>query len=153
MNDHTGFDTEFDQRSFITFRLAKLQNALNTQASKLLKRHGNVTLTEWRILIAISVSDMGQMADISRHSGFDKGQVSRGVKSLTKKGLVTSVADDEAARAQVLHVTPDGKAIIDAVLPHMLARTARIERDVGAESMKHFDRVLTLMEDAAKVEF
>jgi len=153
MNTHSNPTADFDQRTFITFRLARLQNALNSQAAKLLKRHGNITLTEWRILIAISVSEMVQMADISRHSGFDKGMVSRAVKSLVRKGLVESVADAADARAQLLKVTAGGLAVKDEVLPQMMARTARMERDISPESMAHFNKVVRHLEAAAKIEF
>jgi len=37
---------------FITFQLSRLQNALNSQASHILKIHSDLSLTEWRAIIA-----------------------------------------------------------------------------------------------------
>ncbi|MEM8578849.1 MAG: MarR family winged helix-turn-helix transcriptional regulator [Pseudomonadota bacterium] len=152
MNDHTGFDTEFDQRSFITFRLASVQNALNAQAGRVLKSHCNLTLTEWRVLLLIDVWDMAQMSDMTRLAGLDKGQVSRSVKSLTAKGYVASGAAEDDARAQHLSVTESGHALQRRVLPHMLSRQERLVRDIDADEMRIFNKVLDRLADGAKLD-
>jgi len=152
MNTMPKFDQDFDQRSFVTFRVASVQNALNAQAGRILKAYCDLTLTEWRILLLITVWNMDQMSDMTRVAGLDKGQVSRSVKSLTTKGYITSGADKSDARAQILQVTASGEALKERVLPHMLKRQERLVRHVSHDDLVAFQRVLDHLGEAAKFD-
>lgn len=152
MNTQSAFDPEFNERQFITFRLANLQNALNTQAGRVLKAKCDLSLTEWRILLLITVWEIDHMAAITRTASMDKGQVSRAARKLADKGYVVMSADETDARAQVLEVTPEGKALQERVLPYMLRRQERLQRDITAEELRVMHSVIDKLADAARLE-
>lgn len=143
---------DFDRHAFLTYRLAGLQNQLNAQATRVLGRHADITLTEWRLLLLISVFEKSSMAEITRDAAMDKGQVSRAVKSLEQKGYLATQADRNDARARVLKVTAEGLALKNRMLPRMERRQQRLTRDISAEDLAAMQRVLDALEDAARID-
>lgn len=152
MEPKSSFPEPFDPNSFVTFRLAGLQNKLNTQATRLLSRYSDITLTEWRVLMLVSIWDKASMAQITRDAGMDKGQVSRAVKSLKGKGYLRTRADKGDARARRLGVTEAGDALREALLPRMLRRQDHLMRDVPEGDRAAFLRVLGALEHGAAAE-
>ncbi|MEL7099702.1 MAG: MarR family transcriptional regulator [Pseudomonadota bacterium] len=152
MNAQDTLFVPFNKSNFVTYQLASLQNKLNAQASRILSKHSNLTLTEWRILLMVSVWDMDSMAAITRESGMDKGQVSRAVKSMADKGYMRTVNDKTDARALVLQVTEDGLRVKEDVLPRMSRRQERLMKSVTDEDRAAMERVINALEDASRID-
>lgn len=142
----------FEPNAFVTFRLARLQNKLNAQATRLLRRYSDISLTEWRVLLLVSAWDSTSMAQITRDAGIDKGQVSRAVKSLKSKGYLRTRANKVDARARRLRVTDAGDALREALLPRMLRRQDHLLRDVPEGDQAAFERVLDALDHGARAD-
>lgn len=146
------FPEPFEPNAFVTFRLAGLQNKLNTQATRLLSRYSNITLTEWRILMLVTFWDKATMTQITKEAGLDKGQVSRAVKSLETKGYLRTRTDRGDGRARRLYVTKEGDALREVLLPPMLRRQDHLLHDVPEADRAAFLRVLSALEHGARAE-
>lgn len=136
-------------KSFVTFRLARLQSRLNAQAMRLLKAHSDLSLTEWRVLGVIALLEQGTLSDIVRETELDKGQLSRGITSLVKKGYLRSKVNKSDQRQHNLHLTQSGQALHDTILPVMRNRQRHLTAEIDPVALDTMLRVLDQLEHAS----
>jgi DNA-binding MarR family transcriptional regulator len=118
---------------FLTFRLTRLSNALRTNMTKRYLEEFGLSLPEWRLLALVTRFSPLRFSELTSRSSMDKGQVSRTLRIMTKRGLTKmkalkrGTAYAEALAAPVIvSVTPKGKALYKAVLPTAQRRQAEI---------------------------
>ena len=147
MNDDT---PPLNLRAFLTFRLARLQAQINSQAQHILRTHSDVGQTEWRVLIL--VADMGQstMATVVRDGQIDKAQVSRAVKALIKKDYLSSEIDPSDHRQSILSLTPAGYAVYERVVPLMRARQKHMTDTLTPDEVATMFSVIDRLEEASQ---
>lgn len=109
---------------FATFRLTRLSNALRTNVTKRYLEEFGLSLPEWRLLALITRLAPLRFSELTSRSNMDKGQVSRTLRVMSKRGLAKmkalkrGTAHAEALAAPVVvSVTPKGKALYKTVLP------------------------------------
>jgi DNA-binding MarR family transcriptional regulator len=110
---------------FLTFRLTRLSNALRTGLTKRYLEEFELSLPEWRLLALIARFAPLRFSEITSRSSMDKGQVSRTLRVLSKKGLAKmkairtsgSRAAEALAAPVMVSITPKGRALYAAVLP------------------------------------
>ncbi|ASM73033.1 MULTISPECIES: MarR family winged helix-turn-helix transcriptional regulator [Roseobacteraceae] len=149
MKDNAQPPSQFDMRQYLTYRLAKLQNALNAQAAQMLSAHSNLTLTEWRVLFILRTMSTATMSMIVQESRLDKAQISRAVKALVEKGYVATVQDENDQRRQLLSATPEGRELKDRLLPVMMRRQQALTDGLQKDEVETFFRVLQQLEEVA----
>lgn len=118
---------------FATFRLTRLSNALRTNVTKRYLEEFGLSLPEWRLLALVTRFSPLRFSELTNRSNMDKGQVSRTLRVMTKRGLTkmkalkrgTAYAEALAAPV-VVSVTAKGKALYKAVLPAAQRRQAEI---------------------------
>jgi DNA-binding MarR family transcriptional regulator len=120
---------EPDLTGYVTFRLSRLQAALNAQAAQLLAAGAGLTLTQWRILALIGADGQTTHGALMRSAAFDKGMLSRTLAAMIEQGLLSDARDDVDHRRQILRITPLGVMKRDQAAPLMKARRARLMRD------------------------
>ena len=137
--------------SFVTFRLARLQSSLNAQAIALLKSRANLSLVEWRLIQVLRMFDTASMTEIAAIVQMDKGQLSRKIAAMVKKGLLRVEKDKRDQRVQHLHVTQAAQEISAQMMPTMQARQDMLLKDVSKEDLAAFYRVVDSIEAASKI--
>lgn len=149
MNDTTKTANRFGKglTSFVTYRIARVQNRLNAQAAAILRKHTNLSLTEWRILSIVNLIGPTTASAISREVNMDKGQISRAVKPLASAGLLASVEHEHDHRQTILQLTPRGKSIVDANVQIMRERQAQLTHDIDDAELEAFYRVLDKLQN------
>jgi DNA-binding MarR family transcriptional regulator len=118
---------------FVTFRLTRLSNALRTNVTKRYLEEFGLSLPEWRLLALVTRLSPLRFSELTSRSNMDKGQVSRTLRVMTKRGLTkmkalkrgTAYAEALAAPV-VVSVTAKGKSLYKAVLPAAQRRQAEI---------------------------
>lgn len=138
-----------DLSSFVTFRIARVQNTLNAQASATLAAHCDLTLTEWRMLASIEARGQTTAAEIARHTQIDKGQVSRAVKSLKGRALLKAGAAATDQRQQTLTLSAQGRAVFERVVVVMRKRQEMLTQDIAPEDLRTFFSVLDKLQARA----
>lgn len=125
--------TSLHIEDFITFRLTRLSNALRTNVTKRYLEEFGLSLPEWRLLALVTRLSPLRFSELTARSNMDKGQVSRTLRVMTKRGLTkmkalkrgTAYAEALAAPV-VVSVTAKGKALYKSVLPAAQRRQAEI---------------------------
>lgn len=118
--------TAIDLRKLLTYRLARLNAQLNSQAIRILKRTIGVSLTQWRVLVVLDSNGDMSSSSIVRAASLDKGQLSRTLKPMMDEGLIRSTQSQADNRIFVLSMTEKGRALYDKALPEMRARQKRL---------------------------
>ena len=137
--------------SFVTFRLAKLQSSLNAQATAILKTKAGLSLVEWRLIQTLRIFEDVTMSEIADFLQMDKGQLSRNVKAMLKKGLLRSERDTEDKRVQHLYLTKAALEISYRVMPVMETRQKFLLAEVAPDDLKIFYRIINKLESASKI--
>lgn len=133
----------------LTFRMSRVQNKLNAQASALLGETAGLTLTQYRVLVLVGSLGPTNLSAIARESAFDKGLLSRNLKALVDRGYVGAEQDTIDCRVQHLTLTEAGRRVWDRARPHMRKRDAHLMAAITDAERKMLDLILDKLEQAA----
>lgn len=147
--ENTAPTAEPGLNGYVTFRLSRLQAALNAQAAQLLASGAGLTLTQWRILALIDDGGETTHGALMRSGAFDKGLLSRTLAGMIEHGLLSESRDDSDQRRQILRLTPLGLERRARAAPLMQARRARLLRDFTPEETDALMHALDKLMDAA----
>lgn len=136
-------------RDFLTFRLARLTQALNAQATDVLERAGPIGLTDWRVLSVIAGGGAASARDIVTQTGFDAAQVSRALRHLEDDGLVLTVRDSTDRRMRPVRLTARGQTLYDTLVPVMQRRQEALLNALSAEERALIFGIIDKLQDAA----
>lgn len=133
----------------VSYRLARLHVKLNAQATRILRRHGGLTLVQWRVLVMLNAFTETTAGQVARMTRFDKALISRTVTSLIRAGLVKARLDDSDQRRQLLSMTAPGARVFDAAAPHMYARQDALLESMDATQREVMFDALDRLEEVA----
>lgn len=139
--------------TFITYRLARVQNLLNAQAIATLRTNSDLSLTEWRVLSLIVGEETTNASAISRLAQMDKGQISRGIKRIAGRGYIESQTDDHDHRQINLTPTPKGIETYERLVKIMRRRQRLLNEDITDDERRAFFATLDKLETRAKEPF
>jgi DNA-binding MarR family transcriptional regulator len=119
---------------FLTFRLTRLSNALRTNLTKPYLEEFGLSLPEWRLLALVARFAPMRFSEVTARSSMDKGQVSRTLRVMAKRGLTKmktirergSRSTEALAAPVMVSITPKGTALYKAVLPVARRRQAEM---------------------------
>lgn len=117
---------------FVTFRITRLSNALRTNLTKPYLEEFNLSLPEWRLLALIARFAPLRFSEVTSRSSMDKGQVSRTLRVMEKRGFVKlkTIRGPRAAEALaapvLVSITAKGRSLYRAVLPVARRRQAEL---------------------------
>ncbi len=95
------------------------------------------------ILFSLSQQDGLVARDICLVTGLPKNSISRAVTELETKGLVTRDTNAADRRAKPLNLTPEGRTLLDEVVPLFLERQAAMLTVLDEAEAVEFDRLMT----------
>lgn len=119
---------------FLTFRMNRLSNALRTNLTKAYLEEFELSLPEWRLLALVARFSPLRFSEVTNRSSMDKGQVSRTLRVMAKRGLTKmKVIRDRGSRSTealaapvLVSITVKGRALYRAVLPVARKRQAEL---------------------------
>jgi DNA-binding MarR family transcriptional regulator len=119
---------------FLTFRVNRLSNALRTNLTKRYLEEFSLSLPEWRLLALIARFAPLRFSEVTSRSSMDKGQVSRTLRVMAKRGLTKmKVIRDRGSRSTealaapvMVSITAKGRSQYRAVLPVARKRQAEL---------------------------
>ncbi len=132
----------------LTYPLARLNARLTAQATRLLKKNTQLTLSQWRLMVFLDTRGPRSVADFIRFSGFDKGQMSRVAHDLIGRGFLTSEPSKRDHRVQILSLTETGRAAYLEAQPHMHARRHFLLNSLSDTEKAQFFALLEKIEQA-----
>ena len=133
---------------FLPYRLSVLANRVSRDLSRLYAEQFDLTITQWRILAILGLHPGISADEVCRRSEMDKVAVSRAVRRLRGKGLLSRRIDTADRRRSVLRLSARGTKTYHRIVP--LAQryerelldglSAKARRDLG-RSLDELDRV------------
>jgi len=85
-----------------------------------------LTLPQWRLLSTVAHHRSIPLKQLAEVSASDKALVSRTVKELAAKGLVSTASMKSGDRSLVCNITAKGSKVVDKVIPLARERHARL---------------------------
>jgi DNA-binding MarR family transcriptional regulator len=109
--------TEPEGRVGALHRLLKLNNRLMAPFSTHLSHRHNISLNEFRLLMAIGRLGASASHELAEHTGVNAMSVSRAVQTLERHGRIAVEPDPHNRRRKVLKLTPEGRRLFELMRP------------------------------------
>lgn len=132
-----------DVRDLLTFRIAMLAAAGDRVGQRWLGTEFGLRIMEWRVLGIVAALQPVRFRDVAKTLLVDKGQLSRLVKSLVARGLISSQPDAGDQRTIRLRTTAQGNALHARVLARAYERNQLV---VSALEAGELDTLLMLLD-------
>jgi len=113
--------TTLDDRALI-HRLLRLVNLLSRPFQERFGTRYDLSLTEWRVMMALAARPGATATEISDWSGLHVMNVSRSVARLVRQGRVLRAVDPADRRRALLRLSRRGQALFDLIAPSAQAR-------------------------------
>jgi DNA-binding MarR family transcriptional regulator len=108
---------KLEQAPFVlSRRVMMLANLLRRAAALRYRRLLELKPGEWGIVAQLGERAPRSLIDLAEAMGLDKAQISRGVSSLVRQGLVTRKTNPQNSREVLIALTPRGRAANDVIL-------------------------------------
>ena len=132
----------------VSYQVMQLNSKLNAQARAILARHGDFSLAEWRVIrmVGLGVSTAKEVRNVI---GLDKGQFSKTVVTLTEKGLIKTVQDNEDRRKINLYLTKKGQSTHDRIAPDIGKRNIHLLDNLSEREQVQFFKTLQKLDSRA----
>ena len=98
-------------------RLLKLTNRLMAPFSTHLSHRYNISLNEFRLLMAIGRLGASASHELAEHTGVNAMSVSRAVATLERHGRIRVETDPSNRRRKVLRLTEEGERLYELMSP------------------------------------
>ena len=128
--------------SFMTFRLARAHNKLNAQISHYLRIYSDIGLVDWRVLRLLEAMGDTTMSQLS--------QLSRKIRGLVERKLVTSRVDQVDSRQQILRIDEAGRQLVRDILPKVQERQRLLVEGISQADLEVFLEVLAKIDAASE---
>jgi DNA-binding MarR family transcriptional regulator len=111
-----------------------------------------IGVTEWRILAVLGRFPGLTASEVSERTAMDKVGISRGVKSLTAKGLLQRRTDAGDRRRQRLFITAGrGQRVLSEIIPTARDYEQRLLQVLTGSEWTAFSNALDKLRERAKV--
>jgi DNA-binding MarR family transcriptional regulator len=107
---------DHDLERAIPYLLARAGMRMGQAFTKQLRQF-NLTLTEWRVCVALHHAPHQRLSELAVHTSTEPSTLSRVVDSLMQRGLLVRDRADEDARALALSLTQSGVELTERIIP------------------------------------
>lgn len=123
-------------------RLLKLTNRLMAPFSTHLSHRHNISLNEFRLLMAIGRLGASASHELAEHTGVNAMSISRAVSTLERHGRITVEPDPDNRRRKVLKLTPEGQRLYELMVPQTQAVADYLVADLTEADIAKLDEVV-----------
>ncbi len=127
---------------FLTFQLIRLANAAKSNVTRRYLADFGLSVPEWRLLAMTVRFEPVRFSELVANSSIDKGQASRTLQLLTKRGLIATRSPAGGVRRSgdsapvILTVTAKGQKLYATLLPVAQRNQARLLHLLTREERK-----------------
>jgi DNA-binding MarR family transcriptional regulator len=114
-----------DLDQYVPALINRLSSKLSASASEAYRKALDLTVVEWRILVPLANGEVMTAQAIGSLVGQDKGPISRALRRLERKGLIT-IRSAEKGRRNDVSSTEAGKRLYQQSLPIAYERQRRL---------------------------
>ncbi len=139
-------DSDFELEEYLPYQIHRLSNLIHQVSGLVTVRHlkaaKTLTNREYRVIFIIGSLGPHSPVQVARLSGIDNATVTRAVRSLRSRGLVTTRDNPEDRRAKDIVFTAAGRALWRKLFPIMYERGAALDEAFSERERKTFNRLL-----------
>lgn len=108
---------EFHLDDFLPYRLAVAAARVSRDFAKIYEAEFGLSIPEWRVIAHLGQAEAVSVREIHARVDMDKSRVSRAAARLETAGYVAKTANPADRRLVSLTLTPEGRALLDAIKP------------------------------------
>ena len=112
--------SELHMDSFLPSLIRNLSEGMAHNMSRSITGPFRLTMTEWRIMLQLAEHEALSASDIVAYSAMEKSKVSRAIRNLESRDLVTRQAAKDDLRVKRLTMTETGRKRYQALVPRVL---------------------------------
>ncbi len=124
------------------YRIAFLANFYREPLMRRMEREFGLIRPEWTILICLNFQDGVNARDICEITEQPRNTISRAVRTLSEKGLISYKTDPGDARRTVLLLTQEGKQMHERIMPMFEEGERRMLACLTASEQQQLDGLL-----------
>jgi len=123
------------------YQIVVLADLISKHTISVLKEHGSLNLSQWRVLAAVAEQEGRTSAEVVTVTPMDKGIVSRATASLVEVGILNKVSDKSDRRRAKLFLTDEGRRTYTSVATELKKRNklAHHSEDINRELLALID--------------
>jgi DNA-binding MarR family transcriptional regulator len=140
---------ELTLEAFLPFRLTLLTELVSDAFENLCKDY-ELTIRELFVLIALGEFGAMKAADLGARCHLNKTKVSRLVRYLSKRGLISIQHNPFDQRTKILDFTPQGKVLFDEYVRTATEFSHALADPISIEDREAFDNCLTTLAHRSK---
>lgn len=114
-------------------RLYRIGELIARITSLAVEKPFGIRITDLRILSVLQADDALPMAEISRRARVDKAWISRLVREMEEKGLLSRRPDPYDERARLICLTDAGRRLQEELMPRARGREQQLLADLDRE--------------------
>ena len=129
----------------LPYRLLLLARMIDYETQRSLSQNFELSLAEWRLLaIATSIGPC-TASEVGRAGGIDRAEISRALRSLEPRGLLTREPDPEHGKRLIITPTAEGRDLAAKVKSERRKFFEMVMHGLSAEERREIDRQLLIM--------
>ncbi|MDG3578943.1 homoprotocatechuate degradation operon regulator HpaR [Rhizobium sp. YJ-22] len=134
-------------RRSLPIALLRAREAVMTHFRPMLAEH-DITEQQWRVIRILAEAGTVDASDMADRAFILAPSLTRIIRSLEERGIITKAKDDNDGRRVLLRITPAGLAIIDEVAPESRLIYETLEKRFGGERI---DQLLDMLDELASI--
>ena len=142
--------SRFELEHFLPYRLSLLTNTVSQGIASGYQRDHELTVTEWRILAVLGRFPGRTASEVVERTAMDKVAISRAVKSLMERGLLTRKTDSFDRRRRLLYISEGpGMQVLEEVVPTAQSYEQALLGALSKTERNHLDNLLGKLQERA----
>lgn len=134
-------------RRSLPIALLRAREAVMTHFRPMLAEH-DITEQQWRVIRILAEAGTVDASDMADRAFILAPSLTRIIRSLEERGIITKAKDDNDGRRVLLQITPTGLAIINEVAPESRLIYETLEKRFGRERI---DQLLDMLDELATI--
>jgi DNA-binding MarR family transcriptional regulator len=133
-------------------RLLLLAKMIEREASRKLQGEFGVSVAQWRVLAFVCISGPATASFIGEAAEVDPAEVSRAVKALAGRTLVTRAFEPGSRKTMIIAPTAEGRDLFTEIRSHRQAYFSRITQALSGSQVGDLGRSLTTIAREVVIE-
>jgi len=133
---------QFDLENFLPYRLSLLSNRVSEAIADSYRQTHNISMSEWRLILILGQYPNSTATELIEYTAMDKVRVSRAVKRLIEKQLISAKNHASDGRSRSLSLTDNGKKLRADVIPKARDCETELHKVLSVDEVKVFSQLV-----------
>ena len=126
---------------YLLYLLAAASDAASAQFHALVRKNG-LRVPEWRVLACLHDNDGAMITQLARLALVEQSRLTRIIAQMEVRGLVSRMGDPSDGRRVCVHLSDDGNALINRLVPEARTHEAKLLAKLSTGDGQHLKQAL-----------